>query len=502
MTTISSPMVMLPVDAAPATRVRADRLLLWTCVVVALLSRIAFISVPFWSDAGIYIYMGKVVATGGRLYQDFFETKFPGVGLILAPLWMLFGSWWPGYVLTQTAMAFTSSWLLGRTMSRCVSEDAGRATLLFALVYLNFGPGVFTGFQLETVQIFFATIAGCLGIRWLSTREWWCAILIGLSAGLAGIVKPTGMAVLGGYGITMLWIARRDALKPLLYVALGAAVPIGLVLAWTIYANLLGEMPELLRQISLYGNQTPLLFSDLAKFTIVAAVLGFPMLVRLRIDRTQIASIDAPQGVLFFAVAWLLFECAGVVAQRRMYMYHFLPLAAPCAVLFGLIPRMRRPRPLIMALGPAIVLTLCFSAPLLAKLSDGFRRADLTEYLVAHTQPHDAIFCDWMPRVLLESDLRPGSRYPHLNYFGNYDTAALDYGRVVLSDFEQRGPVYIALPARMDAYITDALDQPQFQARPIRAKNTRVAWGQIAQYVDEHYQPEAVVDRWRIYRRK
>ena len=503
MTTLSSPMVMLQADAAPASRVRADRVLLWTCIVVALLSRIAFISVPFWSDAGIYIYMGKVVATGGHLYQDFFETKFPGVGLMTAPLWKIFGSWWPGYVLTQTVLAFASAVLLGRTIARYVNEEAGRATLLFAIVYLNFGPGVFTGFQLETVQIFFATIAGCLAIRWLSTTEWWLPLLIGVSAGLAGIIKPTAMAVLGAYGLTILWAARRNAIKPLIYAALGAAVPIVLVLAWTVHAKLLGEMPELLRQISLYGNQTTLLPEDLVKVAVVATLLGFPMVMRWRCrrDAPKPAQSAAPGGILLFTALWLAFECTGILAQRRMYMYYFLVLAPPCAILFGLIPRPARTKNLGWALGPILACIVLFSAPLLAKLPNGFERAALTEYLTAHTQPNDPIFADWMPRLLLESNLQPGSRYPHLWYFGNHDLAPLDYTRTLLNDFDQRRPVYVVLPARLDAYIADELDQPFIRSRPLRAKNVVIAWDRINRYLDDHYAPETTVGMWRVYRR-
>jgi hypothetical protein len=503
MTTLSSPMVMLQADAAPVVRARGDQMLLWACVVVALLSRNAFISVRFWSDAGIYIYMGKVVASGGHLYRDFYETKFPGVGLIIAPLWQIFGSWWPGYVLTQTAMALASAVLLGRTVSRCVNADAGRAALLFALVYLNFGPGVFTGFQLETIQIFFATIAGCLAIRWLAVRDWWCALAIGLSAGVAGIIKPTGMAVLGAYGLAALWVAPREALKPLIYAALGAAVPIVAVFAWTVHAGLLGEMPELLRQISLYGNQTTLLPEDLVKGAVVATLLGFPMIMRWRCRREipMATPCASSAGVVLFAFAWLAFECVGIVAQRRMYMYYFLVLAPPCALLFGLIPRPARTKNLAWALGPILVCMLCFSAPLLGKLPYGFQRAALTEYLTAHANANDPIFADWMPRVLLESDLQPGSRYPHLWYFGNHDLAPLDYTRTLLNDFDQRRPVYVVLPARLDAYIADELEQPFIRSRPERAKNVVVAWGRIHTYLAAHYKTETTVGMWQVYRR-
>ncbi|HTL28038.1 MAG TPA: glycosyltransferase family 39 protein [Tepidisphaeraceae bacterium] len=508
MTSVSSPMVYVQSECAPVSgelRARADRWLLGIVVGVALLCRLSFIAVPFWSDSGIYIYMGKVVATGGHLYQDFFETKFPGVALMIAPLWKLFGSWWPGYVLVQTAMAFASAVLLGRTARRYVSEDAGRSTLLFAIVFVNFSAGVFTGFQLETIQIFFTTIAGCLAIRWILSRQWWGALLVGLFAGIAGIIKPTGMASLGAFAIAAVIVARKDSIKALLFAALGAAIPIALVFAWTVYANLLGEMPELLRQISLYGNQTTLLPEDLMKVAAVATILGFPMILRWRCPQVESTPARAPQpalqSILLFASLWLFFECIGILAQRRMYMYYFLVLAPPCAILFGLIPRPARAKNLAWALVPALVYSLFYSAPLLAKFSGGFKRAPLTEYLVAHTKPNDPIFADWMPRILLESDLQPGSRYPHLWYFGNHDLAPLDYTRVLLNDFEQRKPVYVVIPAKLDEYIKDELAQSFIRTRPVRAKNVVVAWDRIRSYLAQNYKPETTVGIWQLYRR-
>src|SRR5437667_10253352 len=66
-------------------------LIIALCIAVAVVSRMSFLAQPFSGDSGIYIYMGKVLAEGGSLYRDFFETKFPSVALLTAPLYLAFG---------------------------------------------------------------------------------------------------------------------------------------------------------------------------------------------------------------------------------------------------------------------------------------------------------------------------------------------------------------------------------------------------------------------------
>ncbi len=74
-------------------------------LIAALLGRLAYLTKPFDHDARIFIYLGKLVCDGGRFYHDILDNKFPSVGLITSVCWRWLGTWWPGYVLLQTAIA-------------------------------------------------------------------------------------------------------------------------------------------------------------------------------------------------------------------------------------------------------------------------------------------------------------------------------------------------------------------------------------------------------------
>src|SRR5207244_5913571 len=116
---------------------RTGVFLLTVLVVAAMLPRVAFLARPFESDAGLYIYMGKTLATGQTLYRDFYETKLPGVPLLTAGLYRLFGDrWWP-YVLLQGLMTLIAARALANAASRALrTTTAQLPPVLFAILFL------------------------------------------------------------------------------------------------------------------------------------------------------------------------------------------------------------------------------------------------------------------------------------------------------------------------------------------------------------------------------
>ena len=173
------------------------RALLIVIVLGALGTRMGMLARPFANDSGLYIYLGKTIATGGVLYRDAYDTKPPGVALLTSLCWRAFGSWWAGYVLLQTLAALGTAMLLGKSLARHLGEAARWPAALFAVVYLNFGPAVLGGFQLETILACLAIVAACCGVEAMTRRSRWLAFLSGLAGGCAGTIKPTGLAVMG-----------------------------------------------------------------------------------------------------------------------------------------------------------------------------------------------------------------------------------------------------------------------------------------------------------------
>lgn len=503
-------------DPARVSRATGTAMLVLGCILFAALSRAAFLSQPFRNDSGLYVYMGKVVADGGRLYHDFYENKPPGVGLLGAACWRLFGAHWVGYVALQWAMMLGASLLLARAARRQFGLGAWRPTFACAMILLNFSLAVFTGFQLETMQAFFAVIAACAAMESLATWSLADTFLLGLAAGCAAMIKPTGLAVLGAWALVVLWnapsIGARTFVRHLLVAAVAAMLPNAGVLVWVLRSGLWPDMAPLFEQIRLYGQQTPL--DDLLplRLLMLLAFLGFPLLVRgwvFRRRRLQdargrggITPQRLPRTMFWFALAWLALEGLGVFVQGRMYLYHFLVVFPPVALGFGMLPRTDRLAPIALSLGPWALLSLVWSLPAIAHIPDGAAERPVSRYLRAHTAPGDAIYADQTPRYLLETGRRPGSRLGTLFYFVNYDDAPQHYCRILLSDFQQRRPKFIVLDADLTQSLYAQEQLPLLASRPRRLANFRQAWHAINRYLAEHYVLQGQVDDQLVYRRR
>jgi len=198
---------------------------------------------------------------------------------------------------------------------------------------------------------------------------------------------------------------------------------------------------------------------------------------------------------------WLAAEICGVIMQRRFYPYHFLVLAPPCGLLFGMIPRRNRIAPLTVGLLPAILLSIACSQSGLAQLDQRSSRLALSDYLTTHTRAGDSIWQDNMGRLLIETGLKPGARIPLTFVFCNDDQAPIRLVAVMLRDFDQRKPRYIALTTKLheDLESRCSIASPLINS-PERRKNYLWAWAQIEAYVNEHYTPETRIESETVYR--
>src|SRR4051812_35201024 len=198
------------IEHSPAKRSGAMWPLIALIVATALAGRLAYLIKPWDHDARMFIYLGKLVDDGGRYCHDLIDNKFPSVGLMTSVAWRAFGTHWWEYVLLQTVLAVVSALLLGRAAARAFGEHARLATTLYALVYLNLNCAVFGGFQLETIQAFFAVLAACAALEALCGGASSDAFVVGLAAGCAMMVKPSGGAVLAAFAMASVIAWRRS----------------------------------------------------------------------------------------------------------------------------------------------------------------------------------------------------------------------------------------------------------------------------------------------------
>jgi hypothetical protein len=501
----------LPLDANDTPRVDTRAvgrwLLIGFCLVAALIGRLSYLSQPFDDDGAMFVYLGRVVTEGGRVCHDVVDNKFPTVGLMTSHAYRAFGNGWGGYVLLQTVLGIGGAMLLARSAARHFGEAARLPAMCFALVHFNLYVAVHGGFQLETMQCLFAIFAAGAAMELLGGKgDYRDAFVVGLAAGCAAMLKPTGGAVLAAFAVATLFTSWRTPLKVIAHgvaSACGLAIPVLVVLAYLIGTDVLRDMPGLYRQIGRYAAETPFEWIDLLKPLTVAIVIGFPMFVRGVIGRRDCTGVKPATPLMIFVLAWLAIEFLGALAQRRMYPYHFLPLAPPAALLFASIPRQERLSRLAAAIAPAAVASIVFGLLLVARMDAKPTRTPVSEYLATHAAPGDRVWLDCYCRTLLETGLQPGSRVPLTFLFMNHDAAPQEYGAMMLADFERRKPEYVFLASDMDARLADLTTRaPELAMSPKRAENYRRAYLEIESYVKANYVAEAEVGKETAYRRK
>jgi len=476
------------------------------CVVLALAGRLGELFRPFGGDGAIFIYMGKTVSEGGRVGIELIDNKFPTVGLLMSPLWRLLGANWPGYVVAQTGLAIAAVVLLARAAARNIGPHAITPAASFALVYFNCNL-IADGFRLETAQSFFVIFAAASALPSLLRDDARDSFVVGLAAGTAAMLKPSGLAVLAAFAIATLWL-RHGNLRRLAIHAVaalcGLAIPAAATLIYLVSTDLLPRMPEIWRQIGSYAAHSRWEPWDGARWCVVILLLGFPVLVRgvvFRRPRHRL-TMRVDRSILFFVLMWLAIETLGVIAQGRMYPYHFLVLAAPAALLFGMIPRRDQPVALAAALAPMILVSTFGAIWVFQNRRPPLERLAITEYLSRHAAAGDSVWMDDMMRLMVETDLRPGSRYPTTFLWANDDDAPQRFCRAMLCDFEDRRPKYIILPSQPDFPTREfAEDFKELRLTPARRANYFAAWRELNGYVTKNYSPVAQVGGQTVFRR-
>ena len=472
----------------------------------ALLGRFCYLIRPFDSDGSMFIYMGRLITEGGRFGHELVDNKFPTVGLITSVPWRWFGAVWWKYVVLETAMSGAMAWLLARAAGRRFGEYARVPTLLYAIVYLNFTFVVFGGFQLETIQAFFSVLAAGAFLELLGEDgDWRDALAAGLASGIAAMLKPTGLSACGAWLVAaMLFSNHRRWLKQTSWLIAGLSLPAIVTLFYLVHVDNLRDMPALSRQIAEYAKNSSWDRYDLLKPLIVMIIGGFPMFVRFVIFRRprDQEKVQLNRAAVTFVIFWLLLETIGVVAQRRMYAYHFMVIAPPLALLYGLLPRRDRFAPLAAALIPTCIFSVYGASLLIGRGYQGRIRLADSDYLAAHAKTTDAVWMDDSARLLLETGMQPGSRILLPFLFANSDRAGLDYSERIIRDFELRLPEYVILRGDFDKMLDDqGREILELNRFPVRRANFVIGWRRIRAYVQANYVKEIRLEHDEIYRR-
>jgi hypothetical protein len=152
---------------------------------------------------------------------------------------------------------------------------------------------------------------------------------------------------------------------------------------------------------------------------------------------------------------------------------------------------------------PVILLSLHSAGNVLqhAYATRGTRAA--SDYLLAHAPPGEAVWRDECMRLLIETNLRPGSRVPMSFLFANHDDAPTEYAAIMLEDFERTKPGYILLRTDFARWVRHQADGiTELERDSARRENYFRAWARIRAYVESHYVAETRIERETVWRRR
>lgn len=499
--------VELTAEAPPSFfRLFSRWFLLIALALFCLAGRFCYTFNAFTGDSSMFIAMGKLVAHGGRIGVELIDNKLPAIGMIFAGFWRLFGANWPLYILAQTILVMASLGLLCRAVRMHIGPHAAGAVALFGLVFLNLCYAVSGGFQLEPFQSSFGMIAAASAMSAFRDDDARDSFVVGLCAGCAAMFKPTGGFILIAYAASI--IATRPRFSRLLAHAFGAflglMVPVGLSLYYFAEADLFPHLPAIWRMIGRYVIASQWAYTDIGKWIIAAVVCGFPFAVRAWVCRRSEyrCNEQCSSDIVRFGAFWLLAEVLGVLAGGRMYPYHFMALFTPMTLLFGLIPRVNRRWPIAIGFAPALLISAIGIYQSVQNAENPYKHLPISNYIAAHTQPGDRVWRDEMIRMMLETEIRPGSRHLTTFLWANFDDASTEYSARMIEDFEQFRPKYIVLPTHLDDYIHKfQTGMKELALNPRRSRNFGQAWNSLRDYVNAHYTAEAQVGRETVYRR-
>ena len=487
------------------------------CVACAAAARFVFFMHPWDGDSATFMCCGKAMSEGARFGYDICDNKFPTAALWDGLCWRILGSWWPGYVIAGSLTVAAAITILTRMAGKYARRRAMLPTLLFALVYINFCPALFGGFQLETFLTFFGAAAAYFAMSALMTGRAAPAFICGLISGCSFYLKPTGLSGAAAYAVMELvsvWFsidgacregAKRGGsgrfVRQSVALIVGILIPIVAALAYLYAVDILSALPRLVGQIRGYAQNSVWDGFTTLKILIALLAVTFPMFIRKRLGTRETVPSSSTM-LAMFATAWLTIEFIGVIAQRRMYGYHFLVLAAPAALIFGRLPARAKFSTLLLPILPAVFFSMWVFAWQVYGRVDSHRMA-VSQYLIDHAKPDDTVWMDNMPRLMMETGLKSASRHLITLPFYNTDQSPKVMGAELLDDLAQHPPTYLIIPTKgRDMLDAQCSFMAELRLRPQRRANYCAVWEAIFEFVERNYKLQAEVGDRRVYVRK
>ncbi len=489
---------------------------------------------PLALDQGLFACFGRWIPRGWLPYRDLFDPKPPLQLYTFALGFGLGGSaesiWWFEVAYLTTTM-LVAGVIVARRFGRWAGLLAG-AFLVVGLWSPGWG-GYWTRAQAEVFAALPLLGSAVLALSALTRPS--RALIVGVLVGVAGLYKIPAMGIAGAWAT--LWLLRlgvRGGVRRTLLLGAGMTLPWSAALGWFALhgasADMVGSLfpfPTHMRIAASVGASPGRAVFDAAATLarevpglVLAATLGCGLLYRKR-----------PELAVWLG-AFTIFAFASIVAQHKLFRYHFLlampPLALAAAV--GCVLLAQRladgsgPRWVSAAALTSIALLLAWRVPTWHDVYAGSARLlgateqqrpdllrafevvgfsprveeELASYLRAHTSPSDSLLI-WglAPGAYALADRRPITRYAfHKILLTEAPLSRSVPGlagrrKELVETFVREPPAYFVLGQH---------DENGFE--PDDSRVSLLRFPQLADLVRRDYQAETAIGNFMLFRRR
>ncbi len=414
-------------------------------------------------DSGVFFYAAQRLLDGGVPYRDIWDHKPPGVYFVDAvgiALGRQTGVWF-----VQLAFLVAAALLGYRALRR---DFGGTAAFVGSLAWLVALPRLFLEYGQTSFVEFYALplqFGALLLYAGPLTRS--RALGIGALGGAAFLLKPTLVGIWIAIGLVALLRSRRSAIAPLALIAVGAIVPLAIVVAWAAARGVLGDMVD---QALVY-NRAYAAFAPVSE-RVDAVLSGLRLtlpsgLAVVAVGAWLYAVLARRFAPTLLAVALVAFPIELALSTwGRGYHYYFIAWLPSMAILAAFavseLQRLAHPRIAWPALALAVLAMSVLPALLVTRLAlttDAGRASAAAAYVAANTRPEDTVLI-WgsHAEVLFLADRRSPTRYVY-QYAALATRGYATPARVeeFLADLQRARPVLI-LDASSESFVTPPLD--------------------------------------------
>jgi 4-amino-4-deoxy-L-arabinose transferase-like glycosyltransferase len=321
---------------------RLERFLAGLALLVCLAWAIAYVDFPFGWDQGIAAWIGSIICEGGVPYRDGWDCSGPVSYFIPALAQSVFGRNTFGLRILDLAFLLAATATLYRVASRMTNRFCGLwAAILFYLWYAS-GSYWHTA-QRDGWAAMLMLI--CMGPLLVSSTCSMAPVMFGAggAVGLAVLIKPIFAPYLMLPLIVVVqqfWSGRRRlALTNLLSMLVGLSIPIVAVVGWFVQHGALADLVDayVLYPRRIYAASAQPSWDFVLREIIRQVAPGkvmsvvFPLALLGTIPLRNVSRIQT-----LLLGMWTLIALAAVIAQKRFFLYHWLPVYPPMAIWFAM----------------------------------------------------------------------------------------------------------------------------------------------------------------------